>query len=399
MEFAAQSLADGRLIVSAGTQLTETRYRNIFEKCDEVYWLVTPDDWKHALLLLRKVLDGTKSLREKLCIVWLLTLEGVAPLAPELRELMGEELKLTLSTPPKNVGTVLKNGFERLVHHIRGVKIGIALGGGAARGMAHLGVLKALERQGIVIDMIAGTSAGAMTGTVYAANLEVDYAINSFCADLRPSWLFRMIPEGDQWFLLYKYRTRQFDPMLRKYLLDHRLEQLPLPMHTITVDLISGNVIVRDQGDAVHAILESINLPLLSKPINRGGQALVDGGLIDNVPADVLVSKGCNFVIAVSVTAKLEAEFARNRLETPADQMRPASTIQTLLRSYLVQSHNINSIGVAPADFVIEPDLTGFRLTEFTRTDELAETGALATIESIQTIKQKLHRLDPQLFP
>ena len=106
--------------------------------------------------------------------------------------------------------------------------------------------------------------------------------------------------------------------MLRKYLGDLRLEQLPLPMHTITVDLIGGRAVVRESGDAVHAITESINLPILSKPIFRDGQALVDGGLIDNVPADVLTRKGCNFVIAVSVTAKMELEFANNRPDTPA---------------------------------------------------------------------------------
>jgi predicted acylesterase/phospholipase RssA len=165
------------------------------------------------------------------------------------------------------------------------------------------------------------------------------------------------------------------------------------------VDLISGKAVVRGTGDAVHGILESINLPVLSKPINRHGQALVDGGLIDNVPADVLVSKGCNFVIAVSVTAKMEAEFARNRPDTPASEMRPASTIQTLLRSYLVQSYNINSIGVQPADIVIEPDVTGFDLSEFARTDELAAIGERTTVEAIPQIRKLLNRLDGDLFP
>ena len=79
--------------------------------------------------------------------------------------------------------------------------------------------------------------------------------------------------------------------------------------------------------------------------------------------------------------------------------MRPASTIQTLLRSFLVQSHSINSIGVEPADIVIEPDVTGFQLTEFTRTDELAAIGQRATLDAIDAIKTHLNRLDPQLFP
>ncbi len=156
---------------------------------------------------------------------------------------------------------------------------------------------------------------------------------------------------------------------------------------------------VRQGGDAVHGILESINLPVLSTPIHRPGRALIDGGLINNIPADVLVSKGCNFVIAVSVSAKLENEFARNRPDTPLSRMRRASTIQTVLRSLLVQSTSVNAIGVEPADVVIEPDVTGFELTEFTRTDELAAIGEQTTKDAIPEIKRLLNRLDEKLFP
>ncbi len=289
-------------------------------------------------------------------------------------------------------------GFERLVHLVRGIQIGVALGGGAARGMAHLGVLKALEESGVTVDMMAGTSAGAMTGTLYSAGLDPDYLIGAFVQDLTPNWFFRNVPRGDQWFLLYKYRLGRFDPMLRKYLDDLHIEQLTVPMHTVTVDLIGGESVVRSAGDAVHGILESINLPVLSKPINRPGQALVDGGLINNIPADVLVAKGCNFVIAVSVTAKMDRVFARNRPDTPFAKMRSASTIQTILRSFLVQSTSVNAIGVQPADFVIEPDVSGFELTEFSRTDELAAIGEQATRKSIPQILQLLNRLDRELF-
>ena len=103
-------------------------------------------------------------------------------------------------------GRSLASGMERLVHHLRGIRIGVALGGGAARGMSHLGVLKALEQNGIVVDMIAGTSAGAMTGIVYASGLDCDYTADRFSTDLRPGWIFRHIPHGNHWYLVYKYR-------------------------------------------------------------------------------------------------------------------------------------------------------------------------------------------------
>lgn len=399
MEFVAASLTDGRLIVAAGSETTPTQKRNMLEKSEEFYCVVTPHDWQQALAALGPVISEQPTWREKVCLVWVLKEGEVVPLTSDFKSLVRDDFKLGLSEPSSTEGGILKLGFDRWIHRLRGLRIGVALGGGAARGMAHLGVLKALEKEGIVIDMIAGTSAGAMTGMTYAANLEVDFSIDSFSRDLTPSRIFRSIPRGEQWYLLYKYRTGQWDPMLRKYLGDQRLEQLPLQIRTITVDLISARAVIRDQGDAVHAILESINLPVLAKPINRNGQALVDGGLIDNVPADVLANQGCNFVIAVSVTASLEYEFANNRPDTPPEQIRRASTIQTLMRSHLVQNHNINSIGVAPADFVIEPDVTDFDLTEFKRTKELAAVGEATTLKSIEEIRNRLHRMDPHLYP
>ena len=104
-------------------------------------------------------------------------------------------------------------------------------------------------------------------------------------------------------------------------------------------------------------------------------------------------------MIAVSVTAKVEREFASNRFDTPIAKMKSASAVQTLLRTYLVQNANLNSIGVQPADIVIEPDVTSFELTEFSRTDELSATGEQCTLESVPKIKELLAHLDGELFP
>jgi len=265
--------------------------------------------------------------------------------------------------------------------------------------MTHLGVLKALEQSGIVVDMLAGTSAGAMTGVVYASGLDCDYSASHFAADLRPSWIFRHMPRGDQLFLLYKYRRGHFDPMLRKYLQDWKLEQLAVPCLSVTVDLVGGNAVVRERGDAVYAILESINLPVLSVPIIREGQALIDGGLVNNIPADVLVSMGCNFVIAVSVTARMEKRFGGITPEGEGQRRKRPGVVQTILRSFQVQNHNLNAYGVGPADVVISPDVTGFELTAFTQAKEMAGIGEAATLEQIPRIRQLLARLDPQLFP
>lgn len=398
IEKAASWLETGRLFIDYSRSVGPEQATLVVERCQLVFWCVTPGSWESSLQLLREIGRRAPRWRDKIRILWFLKPGEEAPEATDLRELAKRDIKISFAIPSSRQGSILFNGFQRLVHLVRGIKIGVALGGGAARGMAHLGVLKALEQSGIVVDMIAGTSAGAMTGTLYAAGLDPDYLIDRFVNDLKPSWLFRCMPHGDQLYLLYKYRMGRFDPMLRKYLRDIRLEQLSVPTYIVTVDLVGGKSVVRETGDAVHAILESINLPVLSKPINRPGQALVDGGLINNIPADVLVSKGCNFVIAVSVTAKMETEFAKNQPDTPFEGMRAASTIQTVLRSFPVQHNNINAIGVQPADFVVEPDVTGFDLTEFNRTDELAAIGEQTTKEAIADIQKLLTRLDGQLF-
>jgi predicted acylesterase/phospholipase RssA len=281
-----------------------------------------------------------------------------------LYEIAERDFKLTFDAPEANQGNLLQHGFERIIHYLRGIQIGLALGGGAARGMAHLGVLKALERHGIYVDMLAGTSAGAMTGTLYAAGFDPESMTHFFKTDLQPSWLFRHLPGGGYWYLLYKYRRHHFEPMLRKYLGSATMEQLTLPMLTISVDLVEGAPLVRQAGDATINVLESINLPPLALPILRSGQALVDGGLLNNIPADVLVSKGCNFVIASSVTAKLEKEFMGIRSEGPSPS-RLFPSVQVIMRERMIQGYNMNAVGVGPADFVIAPDVTAFDISEF----------------------------------
>jgi predicted acylesterase/phospholipase RssA/CRP-like cAMP-binding protein len=366
---------------------------------DRAVYFVPADASDAAIRRLQALDEPGRGWRDKTSIAWLL--EGgrpVAPYVPNLRDFVGRDYQIAEKPPPWPSGRSLANGLERLVHDLRGVRIGVALGGGAARGMAHIGVLKVLEQNGVVVDMIAGTSAGAMTGILYGSGLDPDYLADQFSSDLRPSWVFRHLPRGDQWYLLYKYRRGHFDPMLRKYLRDRKLEQLAIPCYSVTVDLVSGQSEVRGRGDAVHAILESINLPVLSAPICTSREALVDGGLVNNIPADVLVAMGCNFVIAVSVTAKMEKRFGGITPETPTPPRRRPGVVQTILRSLLVQNYSLNAMGVQPADVVIEPDVTDFDLTEFMRAKELATIGEAAAREQIPKIRQLLTRLDPQLF-
>ncbi len=390
----------GRIFVDASAEHTIDELTRLISFVETVLWCVRPEDADSARSILAQLQGRVAGWRDKICLVWLLGDQYVAPLMPEVTSLVDRTFKISFSTPQPNQGNLLHVGLERIVHHLRGVKIGIALGGGAARGMAHLGVLKVLEQNGIHIDMIAGTSAGSMTGTLYSYGMEVDYNIQCYCKDLRLPWIFRHLPGGGYWYLLYKYRRGQFDPMLRKYLGNARLEQLPLPTYTVTVDLVSGHPVVRETGDAVRSITESINVPGLASPILGEREALVDGGLVNNVPADVLVAKGCNFVIASTVTAKLEQVFSGISIDDePGKRHKKPSTLQVLMRGQMVQSRNMNSVGVQPADFVIAPDVTKFDAAEFCRTDELSAVGEQTALQAVAAIKQLLSKLDSQLFP
>ncbi len=388
-----------RIIFDVHTFLTPERTARLMELVDRVVYFVSPNAADAAIRRLQAIDVPGRGWRDKISVAWLL--QGDSPVVsavPNLTNLASRDFKIHETPPKLPSGRSLANGLERLVHDLRGVRVGVALGGGAARGLSHLGVLKALERSGIVVDMIAGTSAGAMTGIMYSAGLDPDYNADAFAKDLRPSWIFRHLPQGNYWQLLYKYRRGHFDAMLRKYLHDWRLEQLAVPCLSVTVDLVSGNSVVRERGDAVHAILESINLPVLSVPIVRNGQALIDGGLVNNIPANVLVSMGCNFVIAVSVTAKLETSFCDIKPEEPTLSRNKPGLMPTILRSLLVQNYNLNAFGVQPADVVIEPDVTGIDPSEFMRAKELAVIGEAAALDQVPKIQRLLNRLDPQLF-
>jgi predicted acylesterase/phospholipase RssA/CRP-like cAMP-binding protein len=388
-----------RIIFDVTVDLNRDWGERLMELVDRAIYYVPVAAVDASVRRLRSYDVSARGWRDKISIAWLLEGDSpVAPAVPDLKELACRDFKIAETPPKLPMGRSLGCGIERLVHDLRGVRIGVALGGGAARGMSHLGVLKALEQNGIVADMIAGTSAGAMTGILYASGFDGDYCANQFAADLQPSWIFRQLPRGKYWYLLYKYRRGQFDPMLRKYLHDWKLEQLSIPCFSVTVDLVSGNAVVRERGDAVHAILESINLPVLSVPIVRGGQVLIDGGLVNNIPADVLVSLGCNFVIAVSVSAKIEKEFCHVTADTQTPPRKGPAVIQTILRSLLVQNYSLNDIGVQPADVVIEPDVTGIDMTEFMRAKELASIGEAAAMEQVPRIQKLLNRLDPHLF-
>ena len=295
--------------------------------------------------------------------------------------------------------TTRKSGIERIIRNLRGSSIGFALGGGAARGMAHLGVLSVLDEEGIPIDFLSGTSAGALTGIPYAAGYDSTWLIETFSQDLKPNKRYKFLPYGDTWYMIGKFRGGGWGEMLRTHLFDWTLEQLSIPFTSVTADLVAAEQVHRASGDAANAILESINLPGVSPPICQNGRVLVDGGILNNVPADVLVNQGATFIVAVDVAAKIGHMFAGNDPTTPTGQMNTPNMFQTLGRVRAAQDRNIRKMGTQDTDFTIEPDVSAFQLTDFQNASAIAQQGVIAAREALPQLRKLLKQLDPELFP
>ena len=153
--------------------------------------------------------------------------------------------------------------------------------------------------------------------------------------------------------------------MLREHFFDWQLEQLLIPLATIAADLVTGTEYVRKSGDAVSGILESINLGGISKPICRDGMVLVDGGYLNNVPADTLIADEATYVISVDVSSKISDSFVGNTRDTPTGKMRIPRINQTISRIREVALKNLSVMGAAQSDFTIAPDVSKVSFVDF----------------------------------
>jgi NTE family protein len=386
-----------RVFVVIDESRPDDRFVRLVDLSDNVFFVTAPANADMAVGDLKKMILASPTRQRKTYFAWVLGEdEQISPSMPELGQLVQHDFKICLSKDGS--ARLHRQGVERIVHHLRGVKIGVALSGGAARGMTHLGVLKALEEAGITLDLMAGTSAGVLTGIIYCSGYSPDWGIEHFTHDLNPGTFYKLLPMGDALYMAKKYRGHGWDRMLRKYVRDWRLEQFPIPIKTVTTDIVSARSVVRETGDAVNALLESINIPVISVPICRDGMLLVDGGILNNLPADVLVKSECNFIIGVDVSANIEHRVGKNIPETATDKMKAPAAVTTLLRCLDVQAHNMSSLGSQSADVIIAPNVSAFESTAFTKAPEMAEIGYQATMEAVPRIREVLNSIDAELF-
>ena len=249
--------------------------------------------------------------------------------------------------------------------------IGLALSGGAARGIAHVGAIRALTENKIPIDFIAGTSAGSLVGGALASGMTWDEI-----EDLGRKLRWRNIGRPTISRLGVQSNDR-----LEQYLRDHlpltRFEELPVPFAAVATDLKSGAaVIMRDQGDVAFAIRASCTIPGWYVPVtDEQGRQLVDGGLVAVIPVSVARSFGADIVVAVDVNAA-GASFLGST----------SSVIGIVLQSMLVVQKTASHYQISMADHVIRPQIGHIRWDEMGRADELIDAGYKAGLEAVPEI-------------
>lgn len=254
-------------------------------------------------------------------------------------------------------------------------KVGLALGSGAARGLANLGVLQVLHEKKIPIDMIAGTSAGAIIGCLYAAGSDL-YILASMVEELDwnnlTSWTFqrRGLVSSEKIHTMLKVLTK-----------DRNFEDLPIPAAVVATDLQRGEEVVLDSGSVADAIRASLSIPGIFVPMEYEGKLLVDGALVNRVPGNVCRKMGAELVIAVDVGY---APLRSNIRNLPDVIMQ---TIDILSRQATLQKG-------ADADVLIIPDLGNVTLTQLNRAAEIIEKGRQAALQSLDVIWDKLALLE-----
>src|SRR6185369_16808179 len=252
------------------------------------------------------------------------------------------------------------------------LKIGLALSGGAVRGLAHVGVLRALAENDVPIDCIAGTSAGSIVGGAYAAGLPLDEIVD-FGRTLRWRDIGRVTMSR-----LGIQSNERLEQYLRARLPVTKFEELQIPFAAVATELKTGlAVVMRDEGDVPFAIRASCAIPGWYVPVaDEQGRQLVDGGLVAVVPTTMARSLGADIVIAVDVNSE------------GATFIGPTSSvIGVLLQSLLVvqktASHNQREM----ADLVINPKVGHIRWDEMGRADELMTAGYEAALKRIPDIR------------
>lgn len=252
-------------------------------------------------------------------------------------------------------------------------KIGLCLGGGGTRGFAHLGALKAFNEYGIKFDEVAGTSVGSIVGAMYCAGLNFDeiYELskNLVPKDIRKS-KFGFMPSA----------TDGLQNFIRNSIKYEKLEDLPTKLWVISVDLNTGEEHDFEDGEIVPIVAGSCAVPAVFQPVEYRNYRLIDGGVMNNIPANVLKNSGCDIVITVDVNS------------TRGGGTNSPKTLDCLMASFGIMMKNNSKAGYTFSDVVIQPDIKKYKSTKVEGADEMIEEGYEEAIRLMPQILEIINK-------
>jgi NTE family protein len=321
----------------------------------------------------------------------------VIPVDAELRELDPSDVLAYLQQSKYRKFSVT---LRRLARKIQGTSVGIALGGGAAFGIAHVGIFKVFEENDIPIDLIAGSSMGSIVAIGYAAGLraaemlEISRSIANVSTTLS-ALDFTLAKPG----LLAGQRIIDiFAPLLGV----ETFEELTLPCQVVATDIRGGRSIHIKSGRLDTAFRASSSVPMLWSPVERDGHVLVDGAVLDPVPAELVCSMGADICIAVNAVPRIKegVETILSRVYRQANRFNPLrlfqrgedlpSSFDAVMNSIQLLQHELGEFKAISADVRINPDLSAYTWIEFYRALELIERGEEAAEQALPEIRRVL---------
>jgi NTE family protein len=252
-------------------------------------------------------------------------------------------------------------------------KIGLALGGGAARGFAHVGVIQVLEENGIKPNLVTGTSAGSLVAAIYAsgkngAQLQrvAETMEEAAIADWTLPIFSRGMLRGDA---LARYVNGQVGGKL--------MEDFPMPLGIVATDLNTGNDVLFQRGDTGTAVRASSAVPAVFQPVKIAGREYVDGGLVSPVPVGAARRMGADFVIAVDISSPPEGSLT-------------GGTLDILMQTFSIMGKSINRFELKDAEIVVRPGLQGISSSDFSARKRSIEAGRQAMLQMIPELKAAL---------
>ncbi|MBU4555856.1 MAG: patatin-like phospholipase family protein [Actinobacteria bacterium] len=250
-------------------------------------------------------------------------------------------------------------------------RIGLALGGGAVRGAAHIGVISVLEREGMRPDFIAGTSAGALVGAAWAAGLS--------SAEMHE--LMQGLSWGDIADIAWRKPMSVFSTSPLRKFIEHAVDGvefsgLSTPFAAVACDILSGSRVVITEGPVAAAALASAAIPGLFPPIEHDEMLLVDGGIVDNLPVDVVRKMGADLVIAVDIILPV------------GQSHRPTNMRDMFAATVDVAALSTQSSALESADLVIRPELQGIPAWEFGAIGDIEARGRQAAEAALPQLRE-----------